>query len=232
MTLTPEQIGRLLNEPIYSWDVSGLLAGIVDFLDFSENNISWQREREVRRAREEADSLEFEEADQHLLPRAREQMIESAELRFDIGISQSVRYAGLTAFVVAIEWCMRLFSARLAVPAPPKPKGVNESVHILHHLRSRVQQDMSAQLQQLKHSIVVRNCVVHAAGVVPGYRHATDVRQALAALDGFSASDAGLLRETIHIKRGAVDILARQALVWVPSLDRECSTNGTFHGTP
>lgn len=117
MPLTSEQLQRLLDEPIYSWDVCNLLSGTVDFLAFSESNLVWQRRRELQRARERANALEFEPEDGHLLPQAREQIIESAELRFDIGLSQSVRYAGLISFVTAVEWCICACS-RSAFPHP------------------------------------------------------------------------------------------------------------------
>jgi antitoxin HigA-1 len=38
---------------------------------------------------------------------ARVQIVESAELRFDIGLSQSVRYGGIVAYVTSVEWCMK-----------------------------------------------------------------------------------------------------------------------------
>ncbi|QQX89271.1 hypothetical protein JJQ59_37615 (plasmid) [Cupriavidus necator] len=52
MPLTPEQLQRLLDEPIDSWDVCNLLSGTVDFLEFSESNLAWQRRRELQRAQE------------------------------------------------------------------------------------------------------------------------------------------------------------------------------------
>ncbi len=135
---TPDELQKLLAQPIYSLDVVTLLSGLVDFLEFSESNLAWQRQREIYRARQEAEALDFGPDDAHLLPRARQHLIESAELRFDVGLSQSVRYAGVVAYVTAIEWCMRLFAERLASPLPRKPRGKNQAVHTLKYLNTRI----------------------------------------------------------------------------------------------
>ncbi|MDT8843673.1 hypothetical protein [Paraburkholderia fungorum] len=214
MPLTSEQLQRLLDEPIYSWDVCNLLSGTVDFLAFSESNLVWQRRRELQRARERANALEFEPEDGHLLPQAREQIIESAELRFDIGLSQSVRYAGLISFVTAVEWCMCLFAKRLSSPLPVKPKGESEVVHTLNHLNGKVMYRLTGEVQILREIVIIRNCIVHAAGVIWS--------------NGFRVFDDPILGEMVHVDEHAVDALAHEALIWVPALDRECSTNGTF----
>lgn len=84
----------------------------------------------------------------------------------------------------------------------------------------------------LERIIVVRNCIVHAAGLVQGYKYEADVRNAVTVLHGFSLSDADFLGDRIHVEAGAVDDMARHALVWVPALDKECSTNGVFKKCP
>lgn len=228
MPLTLEQLQRLLDEPIYSWDVSNLLSGTVDFLEFSEHNLAWQRRRELQRAQERANALKFAPEDDHLLPRAREQIIESAELRFDIGLSQSVRYSGVIAFVTAVEWCMSLFAKRLSSPISVKPRGENEAVHMLNHLDGKIAHRLAGEVLALRQIVVIRNCIVHAAGVIGSYRYEAGVRKALASLKGFGVSDDPILGAMVHIDPHAVDALAHQALVWVPALDKECSLNGTF----
>ncbi len=231
MPLTPNELQKLLEEPIYSWDVSTLLSGIVDFLEFSERNLNWQRRREIQRARQEAEELDFGPEDAHLLPEARRQLVESAELRFDIGLSQSVRYAGVAAYVTSIEWCMELFSARLSAPAPTKPGRKNKAVHILEHINTKLTHPRSAEAEMLENIVFVRNCIAHAAGLVCVYKHESGVRKAVADLSGFSISSAAGLGDRIHIAAGAVDAIARQALDWIPALDKECSNNGVFKPT-
>lgn len=185
MLLKPEALQKLLDEPIYSWDVSTLLSGIVDFLEFSERNLNWQRRREIQRARQEAEELDFGPEYAHLLPEARRQLVESAELRFDIGLSQSVRYAGVVAYVTSIEWCMELFSARLSAPAPSRPRHKNEAVHILEHINTKLSYPRSVEAEMLEHIVFVRNCIAHAAGLVRVYKHESGVRKAVAVRELF-----------------------------------------------
>ena len=230
--MTPEQIQRLLTEPLYSWDVSALLSGIVDYLAFSEQNLASQREQEVQRAREEADAmdaLEFGPENADLVPQARKQIVESAELHFDIVLSQSVRYGGIVAYVTSVEWCMKLFAGRLVLPAPKKPERTNQAVHVLEHLNKLVAVPLSEQASKLQRIVTVRNCIVHAAGLLNEYKYgAAEVRTAITGLNGFSVSNAGWMGDTVHVAAGAVDQLAREALDWIPALDKECSTNGAF----
>jgi len=230
--VTPEEIDRLLNEPIYSWDVSSLLSGIVDFLAFSERNLSWQRRREVRRAQQEAADLEIEPEDAYFLSQARAQIIESAKLRFDIGLSQSVRYAGLVAFVTSIEWCSRIFAALLSTPMPKRPNGKNEVVHVFEHLNGKVGGRLTGEVDTFRQVVIIRNCVVHSAGLVKNDKYETELRQAIASVKGFGLSTEGFVGETVHIDEGAIDALARSALSWVPALDKECWENGTFKRRP
>lgn len=232
MSLTPEQVRRHLEEPVYSWDVSSLLSGIVDYLEFSEQNLGSQRQREVQRARVEAGSLDFGPENAHLLAQARQQIVESAELRFDIGLSQSIRYAGIVAYITSVEWCMKIFATRLAQSLSNKPKGQNEAVHTLEHLNTKIATPRAEQVKELKRLIAIRNCIVHAAGLVEGWQYEPDVRSSIAALDGFSLCNTGFLGDTVHVAAGAVDRLAREALVWLPALDKECSNNGTFGQHP
>lgn len=228
MTLTPKELQRLIDEPIYSWDVCGLLSGIVDFLEFSENNLQWQRQREVRRARREAEAMDFGPGDDGSLQEARRHTVESAELRFDIGLSQRVRYAGLTAYISAIEWCMKLFRLRLAKSHPKTPRGKNEAVHTLQHLDGLAGNRWAVEAAALEHAVFVRNCIVHAAGLVRGWKYEKEVRASVATLQGFSVSNMSFVGDEIQISAGAVDELAKRALVWVPALDKKCSESGVF----
>ncbi len=222
------RIPDFLEQTIYSWDVSSLLGGIVDYLEFSEQNLSWQRQRERRRAEEEALSLEFDEEDAHLLPQARAQIVEGAEYRFDIGLSQSIRFGGLVAYVTSIEWCAKLFAGRMVLPVPKCPKGKNDAAHTLQHLVGKIGGKHDQDVAVFESVVHVRNCVVHSAGLVKGDRHESAVRAALSKISGFGISTEGFLGERAHIDAGAIERLARSALAWVPALDMECTTNGTF----
>lgn len=227
-SFTQEELDRLLNQTIYSWDVSSLLRGVADFLEFSEGNLYWQRRRELKKAEEDAASLKFEPQDAYLLPQARAQIIEGAEYRFDFALSQSVRYAGLVAYVTCVEWCSRLFSARLSISLPKRPNGKNEAVHVFEHLNECVGQRFTSEIEEFKEVVTIRNCVVHSAGLVKGDKHEGELRRVLSTVPGFGISTEGFLGDSVHIKKGTVQALTHHALGWLPSLDEECTRNGTF----
>ena len=228
MKLTDEQLARLLDSTIYSWDVSSHLSGIVDFLDFSERNLAWQREREVRRAEAEARDLEFDEESTRFEAQARDQIVDSARLRFDIGLARNVRYAGLVAYVTAIEWCMDLFEGRLAVSAPKRPGGVNKAVHLFAHFNASAGGAWTKHVEGFRRVVYVRNCVVHNVGRVRNWKYEQAVRRAIAALPGFAVADASFEGPSVDLAAGAVDCLAREALDWVPALDEACSRSRVF----
>lgn len=98
---------KLLNEPLelYSWQTTSMLGSVIDFLKWCEGNFLWQRRREIQRAQTERANLEFDPPDEYETAWYRNHLIKEAENRFDVRIAQSVRYAGLVAFVTAVEWC-------------------------------------------------------------------------------------------------------------------------------
>ena len=111
--MTPEDAERFLDLTIYSWDVTTLLHGIVDYLEFSERNLVWQRRREVVRATEEAKVLDIGPENARYLAQAQDDLIEGAKYRFDLSLSQNIRYSSLTSYVTAVEWCADRKSTRL-----------------------------------------------------------------------------------------------------------------------
>ena len=128
--LTQEKLDRLLSQPMYTWDISTMLSSVVDYLEFSEENLSWQKRRETQIAKTEGDNAIFEPEHAHLASSYKTQLIESAEYRFDVTLSQSVRYGGLTAFITTIELCAETFAKGLASPYSKTPNGENKHIHI------------------------------------------------------------------------------------------------------
>ena len=64
--LTQADLDRLLDQTFYAWDTSTMLSDVIAFLEFSESNLSWQHQREVRRAKQEGDTAKFDLEDEHL----------------------------------------------------------------------------------------------------------------------------------------------------------------------
>jgi len=76
--ITQADLDRLINQTHYSWNISVMLGGVIDFLEFSESNLSWQRRREIQRAKREADTTKFAPEDQHLDASYRAHLVEGA----------------------------------------------------------------------------------------------------------------------------------------------------------
>jgi len=224
--LTQEQLDRLLEQPIYSLDVTRLLGNVVDFFEFSEGHLEWRRRAELRKAEQEGDAVQFDPPDEHLRDSYREHLIENAQYRFDAGLSQSIRHSGLLSFIATLDFCARLFSKRCTWDIPPKPRGASESVHIFRYLKEKSASGLDAQLKDLQNLIFVRNCITHAAGLAENYAYGNEVRAAATELMGIAVWHDPVLGDRINVSEGAIEYYARSALAWVPALDEECTTKG------
>lgn len=229
--LASANLQRLLSQPIYSWEVSALLSSIVDHLEFSESHLAEQRRKEIHKAEEEARLLELAPQDAHLLPQAQAQIIDGVAYRFDIGLSQSVRYAGLIAYVSAVERCTQLFSLRLNLPVGKCPKKKSRSVHLLECLDNAIGNQLAPEIECFEKIVYIRNCIIHSAGVPKGYKHETEIFETINLLPGFRMTNDGLMEECICIEKGAIEILAQNALHWIPLLDEICTTKGILKQT-
>lgn len=80
-----------------------MLGSVIDFLKWCESNYLWQRQREIQKAQKEGAALESKLPDEYGIAMHRNDLIREAKYRFDVRIAQSVRYAGLVAFITALE---------------------------------------------------------------------------------------------------------------------------------
>ncbi len=226
MALTQADLDRLLNQPIYNWDTSTMLSGVVDFLEFSENNLSWQREREIKKARDEAATVEFAPPDEHLVDQYRSQLIEAAEYRFDVSLSQTIRYSGLVAFVTSVELCAKAFEKVLNVAISKAPKGENEHVHLIAELNRKSSSGFENDIADIRNLVFVRNCLVHAAGFIARYEFESEVRNIVKSLVGLTVWNEDFLGTSIRIDKGAVERYGKRATEWLPKLHERCAEQG------
>ena len=224
--LTKEEIDSLLSQPMYTWDVSIMLGGVVDYLEFSENNLSLQRRKEIKAAKSEGDNAIFDSKNQHLLGIYQSQLIEAAEYRFDVTLSQSVRYGGLTAFITTIELCSASFEKSLTIKKPRTPDGENKYVNLLTKLNEVTDAGCEENIENIRKLVYVRNCLAHAAGLVDKYKHKVQLASAIESLNGFSIWDDNFLGASVHIQKGAIEKYAEEATFWVPKLHELCVTAG------
>jgi hypothetical protein len=128
-------LAAILDRTFYCLDVIGMFSSVEDFITLSEENIERQKDHEIRLA----ENTVILDDDESLQYQYRDHLVESAKYRFDIDLSQRSRYAGLTALITTVDWCAIGFQRRLTFSLPKKPKGKNETVHLLTVLNERAQ---------------------------------------------------------------------------------------------
>lgn len=213
-------VDDILNQTFYGLDVMAMLNNVIDFLEFSEGNLAWQRRREVRRAEVEALAADFSAEDMHLRDQYIHQSIEGAEYRFDVNLSQSIRYSGLTALTTTLEWCGAALMARLVCAPPKVPDGENKFVNFFSYLNTKCGIGHEAHIANMRRLVHVRNCVVHSAGFLKGYKFEHEVRETIAHLPGFSVNTDNYLGESIQLSDSALPQFARAAFEWIPTFEQ------------
>lgn len=203
-----------------------MLEGIKSFLEFSESNIALQKHRELRRAKAEVDKVQFTDEEEHLAPQYRDQIIRGVEYRFDTNLSQRVRYSALSALVTTIDWCALSLERRATFDIPKKPKKTNQAVHILRTIENQAKLGIEPHISEIELLFHVRNCVVHAAGLVDSYEHKADLNKSLSKLKGFSVSSDNFLGRSIEIKPGALESYLEAAKQWLPEVEKGCLNIG------
>lgn len=214
----------LLNQEIFGWDTLSFLCDVEDFLDFSEANIEWQLERELRRVRAENETFELD--DPLLEAQYKDQQLEGVKYRFNVSLAQRVRYSGLTFLITSIEWTLLLLRRLATRGVPDRPQKTNYAVHLLSFFAADANEDLQAEIDLLELLVQVRNCIVHSAGHIGTYEHSDDLRAKLVGFRGIKISTAHLLGEGIEIEQGFLQDVLAKAKVWLPSLQRAMYEHG------
>ncbi len=216
-----------LNQTFFSLDVRTMLGDVEDFLSFSESNLSWQKQRELRRAEQEAAEVKFVGEDARFEASYRDSLIENATYRFDVSLTQRVRYAALSALITTVEWCAVTLQRRATFEFPAKPKRKNLAVHILETLNIQTGlDDPSADILQVEALILVRNCVIHEAGLIEHHKHKDDLRSGLQILSGMQLSNKNFLGESVEIEVGALEAAIARIGTWLTALEKRSIENG------
>jgi hypothetical protein len=214
---TQFEIDKLLDKTFFGIDTLFMLGDVEDFLDFSEANIEWQRRRELRRAAIEADSAEFEDA--RTAGQYKEQMLESVDYRFGVNLAQRVRYSGVVAIITTVEWVLLALKARARFTVPVKPRRTSDAVHLLNTFNEAGSLDLSREIRMVESLVHVRNCLVHAAGILEEYQYEKELRASLKNLEGIRASSIKILGETLEIGPGFLQKVLEQMKIWIPKME-------------
>lgn len=221
---TKLDLDTFLDQTFFGLDTLTMLGDVEDFIEFSESNIGWQKHRELRRAKQECDDTDLD--DPHLAAQYRDQTLEGVEYRFEISLKQRVRYAALIALITTIEWVLLALKRRAAFKFPKKPKKKNEAVHALSVFNERAAISLGQKIDLLETLSQVRNCIVHAAGLLASYQHEPELRQRLGGLSGVKVSNLNFLGDSIEIEAGFLEGVIKDVRGWLPDVEKALSERG------
>lgn len=214
----------LLDQTFFGLNTLSMLSDIEDFIDFSEGNIGWQKQREIRRAEHEYSEESFD--DPRDAAQCHAQTIDGITYRFEVNLTQRVRYAALASLITTVEWVLISLEKRTIIQVPKKPKGKSDTVHILSVFNQAASFGLTSEIQTIEALVHARNCIVHAAGLLATYKHARELRQRLLACCGIKVSDINLLGEAIEIEQGYLQNVVEDMKRWLPSLEKVMYVKG------
>ncbi|MDE0154949.1 MAG: hypothetical protein OXS28_05010 [Gammaproteobacteria bacterium] len=199
-----------LNTPIHAFDFQVMIGDIIDFLEFSENNIEWQLRRELQEIRRR-DELEG------FPPGYREHLEENAEFRFGVSLPLRVRYAAVISLVTSVEWSMRHLVKHFKVP-----NCKNETIRcMMKGLQDFTRIQRNEDITVFEDILQVRNCIVHSAGLLRDDKYSDEISASVRKLDGFSLENRHFLGTHVYIQRGALNPYAERMKQLVIEL-RDC----------
>lgn len=217
-------LDSILDQTLFGLDILSMLGDVEHFIEFSESNIEWQKQRQLKRTQQECDEGDFD--DPNIEVQYRHQMLDSVEYRFEVSLKQRVRYAGLTSLITTIEWCLLALKKRAAFDFPKKSDKTNEAVHILSVFNERAGLNLTGKIQFLEHLVEVSNCIVHAAGLPGSFRREAQLRTNLPMLRGITFSSANFLGESIAVESGFLESVIEDVRGWLPSLEKAAAQQG------
>src|SRR5262245_34473788 len=168
----------LRNKPIYLWDFEFQFSDLLDFLEFSERNVEWQRMSHVQSLNRRAELQRYGPDEYH-------SEVDNTNYRFNVCLSTNIRYAAVIALATTVEWIATFLQTRMASKLPPKAKNVNISIHVLRTLFRTGRCNLPENLDTLEKIIKIRNCIAHAMGSVKDYKHGKGIRSIVSTLPGF-----------------------------------------------
>jgi hypothetical protein len=200
-------------------DTMLMLDDLKSFLDFSEQNVQWQRKRELYRIERDCETKLLEDPD--LGPAYPESQREEVHRRFD-SLLQRVRYASLIALITTVERVavtLKDLAESMDRSIPPRPTGKNMVVHLLD-VFNQVGLGNQEQVLVLETLTQVRNCIVHAAGLVDEYEYGAQLRSKLTDFKGIEVSLHDFWgQDTIEIEEGCLQGLLEDTKAWLLKLD-------------
>lgn len=224
MAIKHLDLSALLDQTFFGLDTLSMLEDIEDFIEFSESSIGWQKHRELRRVTQECNDTKFNDPREEA--QYRDQMLEGVNFRFEVSLTQRVRYAALVTLITTIEWVLLALKERTILEFPNTQDGKCEVVRILLKFNSEANLGFEQEIASLETLIFVRNCIVHAAGLLASYKHEVELRRSLTTLAGIKVSDLRFLGDGIEIESGFLEEVIRGVRLWLPNVEKMILARG------
>lgn len=210
---------EFLNRKHFALSFRALISDVEDFVEFSENNIEWQRRTAIQTIQRTSDLDGFPEG--YL-----DHLVANAEHRFTTSLPMRLRYAALVSLVTTVEWEGRVLGDYANFSIRKKPDRTNETVHILRSFETELSLGADAAIDDYEHLVHVRNAIAHNAGVAPGYKYESEFRTAVTLLRGFSVTNWHFVGDCVKIERGALPPYIRVMADLLPAIWEAADTKG------
>ncbi len=212
---------KFLNTPIYDFDFQFMIGDVKDFLEFSENNIDLQYQRELQAI---SHRKNWDESPSGY----REHLEQNIDHRFRVSLPLSIRYGAVLALTTSVEWSVKHLNKQALEPIKDKTNKEDETniVKVLKELAARARLSAQPTIDNFEALVYVRNCIAHSAGILETYRHKKALPSAVARLHGFSLTDWHIFGDHVCIERGALNPYIDQMRELVINLHRTMHEKG------
>lgn len=216
---SPMELEKFLNKPMFIFDLETQFSDLLDFIEFSEYNIEWQKRSQLQRLRREANLLKFD-SDEYF------SKLQSIQYRFDINLTRKVRYGSLIALVISIQWIIDSIKNKLTWHIKKKPKNVNISVHIITEILDKYCEPVAHNMQIIESIIKIRNCIVHSGGIVKGYKYQNEIEDIVSNIEGCSIPADSIPGDIIDLDEKCIEKITIETKTWIVPFIEGCIIKG------
>jgi hypothetical protein len=211
--------------PFYLWDIAYMFSDVLDYIRQSELVLDKQKQKLtdiiIKKAKENNYTLDEYHSE-----------IDEIRYRFDVRLSRNITYSTIIFFVTSIEWSVIFIRNHLDGSVKnriqKKPKGMNESIFYLKSLMGFIHYSNSDELEILERIIKIRNCIVHAGGVLDYYKYKKDIEEITNITDGIKISNEGFIEKTIDIDKDLICSIIIHTQSWLIQFIEDCRVKNIF----
>lgn len=223
VTRSMDYFDEILNKPMYLFDFESQFTDLLDFIEFSEGNLEWQRRSHVQSLGRQAKKHNYDSNDYYA-------ELQGIEYRFDINLPRKIRSSSIIAFATSIEWVAAFIDSHKTYAIKKEGKASNKSIHIIRKsilkLKKVLDKTINNNIDILEDIIKIRNCIAHNDGIVNGYRFQSDIEAIINRVKGFSISNEFFIDGSINIQKGAIEPIIKETQEWLLVFIEQCRNNG------